>query len=98
MEFIIAKIEPKRKHPRNPFHSPMLNRECDIIHLEKGYDGRLMIDMPYDPGNPHRFVTTTVQEILEVSGGIIVFETENTVYTLISNDKNDKNEENNNDY
>lgn len=83
MEYVIAKIDPKRKYPRNKYHPAMLNRECDIDCLIVGATGQLLVDMPYDPGYPHRFWTTPVKNIEELSDGTIVFETENTVYTLV---------------
>lgn len=83
MEYVIANIEPKQKYPRNKYHPAMLNRGCDIVHLELHREGWILVDMPYDPGNPHNFWTTLVKNIENLSDGTIVFETENTVYTLI---------------
>lgn len=87
MEFVIAKIQKKEEYPRNKFHAAATGRECDIVHLVVGEIGKLMVDMLYDPGYPHRFWTTTVQRIENLDDGTIVFETENSVYTLAPNKK-----------
>lgn len=72
----------------------MTGRECDIVHLVPGCVGRLVVDMAYDPGNPHRFVTTMVIDVDELYDGTIVFETENSVYTLIPTEKKNGEESN----
>ncbi len=87
MEFVIKSVEPKSKYIRNKYYPLMVGRECDITHLEVGCIGRLVVDMAYDPGNPHRFWTTTVLSIENKDDGTIVFETENSVYTLVPNIK-----------
>ena len=87
MEFIIESIDKKQKYPRNKFHAAATGRECDVVHLMVGQEGKLLVDMPYDPGNPHRFWTTTVLNIQNHDDGKIVFETENSVYTLVPNVK-----------
>lgn len=83
MEFLIKSIEPKSKYVRTKYYPSMIGRECDITHLQVGWSGRLVVDMSYDPGNPHRFVTTPVLKIETPDDGTIVFETENSVYTLV---------------
>lgn len=83
MEFVIEKIEPKSKYTVNKYYPACIGRECDIIHLEPRQTGWLLVDMAYDPGNPHRFHTTPVLNIWNQSDGTIVFETENSVYTLV---------------
>jgi hypothetical protein len=92
MEFIISEIKSKRENYHNRYYPAITGRECDILHLEPRRTGLLLIDVPYDPGNPHRFCTTPVLDIRELSDGTIVFETENSVYTLIPNRKESNNE------
>lgn len=87
MEYRIAKIEPKQEYPRNKYHVAMLGRECEVIHLEVGVEGWLKVDVPYDPGYPHNFWTTSVLNIENFSDGTILFETKNTVYTLTKTPK-----------
>ncbi len=87
MEFLIKSIEPKSEYVRNKYYPTMIGRECDIIHLQEGWHGRLIVDMAYDPGCPHRFVTTPVRKIRNLDDGSIAFETENSVYTLVPNGK-----------
>lgn len=93
MEFLIKSIEPKPGTPQNAgLHSAAEGRECDIIHLVVGESGRLRIDLEYDPGNPHRVCTSWVLKIENPDDDTIVFETENSVYTLIPNEKGNGNE------
>lgn len=87
MEYVIDSIIPKSKYTRNKYYPMITGRECDILHLEKQQTGELLIDTLYDPGNPHRFWTTPVRDIRELSDGTVVFETENSVYTLVPNVK-----------
>lgn len=82
MEFLIKSIDPKSEYVRNKYYPTMIGRECDVTHLQVGWHGRLVVDMAYDPGNPHRFRTTPVKKIENQDDGTIVFETENSVYTL----------------
>ncbi len=82
MEFLIKSIEKKQKYPRNKYHTAAYGRECDIVHLVVGQEGKLVVDMIYDPGYPHRYRTTTVLRIENLADGTIIFETENSVYTL----------------
>lgn len=83
MEFLIKSIEPKSEYYCNRYYSGMIGRECDVVHLVPGWGGRLVVDTAYDPGNPHRFSTTKVLKIENQDDGTIVFETENSVYTLV---------------
>lgn len=92
MEFLIKSIEPKSEYYHNKYYQGMIGRECDVIHLMRGCSGRLIVDATYDPGNPHRFVTTPVEKIEFLDDGMIVFETENSVYTLVPNKKGNENE------
>lgn len=85
VEFVIKSIVKKQEYPRNKFHAAATGRECDIVSLRVGEIGKLMVDMPYDPGYPHRFWTTTVLRIETPDDGSIVFETDNSVYTLVKN-------------
>lgn len=87
MEYVIAKIAPKREWPKNKYHAAMLGRECDITYLVPNETGQLLVDMPYDPGYPHRFWTTPVKAVEAQEDGTVVFETENTVYTLVPTGK-----------
>lgn len=88
MEFVIKSIEAKPETPQNAgLHSAAIERECDIIDLTVGETGRLRIDLEYDPGRPHRVCTSPVQRIENHDDGTIVFETENSVYTLVPNEK-----------
>lgn len=87
MEFLIKSIEPKFSYYVNKYYPAMIGRECDVIHLMRGCHCRLVVDMAYDPGNPHRFATTPVWKIENLEDGTIVFETENSVYTLVPNKK-----------
>lgn len=87
MEFRIKSIEKKSEYYHNKHYQGIIGRECDIIHLAPGYCCRLVVDAAYDPGNPHRFVTTPVLDIKNLDDGTIVFETENSVYTLVPNVK-----------
>lgn len=82
MEYRIKSIKPKSTYIRNKYYPAMIGRECDITHLGVGWHGHLVVDMAYDPGNPHRFCTTPVKKIENLDNGTIVFETENSVYTL----------------
>ena len=83
MEYVVAKAESKSEYIYNKYHRAMLGRECDILHLMRGTEAKLMVDMVYDPGNPHRYRTTPVLDIRNLEDGAIIFETENSVYTLI---------------
>ena len=90
MEFLIKSIEPKNKYVVNKFYPAAVGRECDVIDLQVGWTGRLLVDMAYDPGHPHRFYTTPVKKLVTPDDGSIVFETENSVYTLVPMDLNRK--------
>jgi hypothetical protein len=83
MEFVIKSIEPKSKYVVNKYYAAVTGRECDVLHLMKGTSAKLLVDVPYDPGCPHRFYTTPVMENRIEDDGTIVFETENSVYTLV---------------
>ncbi len=83
MEFVIASIAPKSKEYHNKYYPEIVGRECDVLHLEPQKTGVLLIDVPYDPGNPHHFWTTPVRDVRELGDGTIIFETENSVYTLV---------------
>lgn len=87
MEFVIAKIEPKNGYVANKYYPAITGRECDVLHLMTGTGAVLLIDVPYDPGNPHRFYTTPVVKNRIDEDGTIIFETENSVYTLVPNNK-----------
>lgn len=92
MTYVISSIVPKSQYARNKYYPMITGRECDILHLEKQRSGELLIDTLYDPGNPHRFMTTPVRDIRELSDGTVIFETENSVYTLIPMKKEVTNE------
>lgn len=92
MEFRIKSIERKSEYYHNKYYQGMIGRECDVIHLLPGCIGRLVVDAVYDPGNPHRFNTTTVIDVDNLDDGTIVFETENSVYTLVKNDGKESND------
>lgn len=92
MEFLIKSIEPKSEYYHNKYYPAMIGRECDVDTLFLRWPCRLIVDMAYDPGNPHRFHTTAVEKIEERDDGTLVFETMNSVYTLVSNRKKDENE------
>ena len=83
MEYVISSILPKSKYIHNKYYPQITGRECDILHLEPRRTGLLLVDVPYDPGNPHQYWTTPVRDLRELSDGTIVFETENSVYTLV---------------
>ena len=83
MEFRIKSIEPKNEYVVNKYYAAITGRECDVLHLMKGTGATLLIDVPYDPGYPHRFYTTPVMDNRIGDDGTIVFETENSVYTLV---------------
>ena len=92
MEFVVKSIEPKSEYYHNKYYQGMSGRECDIIDLRVGCYGRLIVDASYDPGNPHRFVTTPIEKIDNRDDGAIVFETENSVYTLVKKDAEENND------
>ena len=94
MEFLIKSIESKSEYYHNKYYQGMIGRECDVIHLVPGCVGRLVVDAAYDPGNPHRFCTTRVIDVDNLDDGTIVFETENSVYTLVPNRKEETENEN----
>lgn len=83
MEFLIKSIKPRNKYVVNKYYPAITGRECDVLHLMKGTGALLLIDVPYDPGHPHRFYTTPVVNNRIEDDGTIVFETENSVYTLV---------------
>jgi hypothetical protein len=58
-----------------------------VVDLILGWPGVLMVDMVYDPGHPHRFYTTALKKIVTPDDGTIIFETENSVYTLVPREK-----------
>lgn len=87
MEYVIAKIEPKSEYNSNRYYPQITGRECDVLHLMKGTAAKLLVDVPYDPGYPHHFYTTPVKESRIEDDGTIVFETENSVYTLVLKEK-----------
>lgn len=83
MEFRIKSIEPKSEYVQNKYYPMMIGRECDVVDLQVGWTGRLVVDMAYDPGHPHRFYTTPLKKLETPDDGTIIFETENSVYTLV---------------
>ena len=87
MEYTIGKIEPKSEYIVNKYYPAMIGRECDVVWLMRGTSARLVIDMAYDPGNPHRFVTTAVEDIRHLEDGALIFVTENSTYTLFPTKK-----------
>ncbi len=83
MDYVISSILPKSKYTRNKYYPLITGRECDILDLTPQRAALLLVDVPYDPGNPHRFRTTPLLDVREESDGTVVFETENSVYTLV---------------
>lgn len=83
MEFAIRSIIPKNKYVVNKYYPAITGRECDVIFLRKGMSAILLVDVPYDPGCPHEFHTTPVRDNRVLDDGTIIFETENSVYTLV---------------
>jgi hypothetical protein len=89
VEFVIKSIEPKSKYVVNKYYPAITGRECDVLHLMAGTAAVLLVDVPYDPGCPHHFHTTPVKENRIDEDGTIVFETENSVYTLVKKECKD---------
>ena len=87
MEYLIKSIDPKSEYVRNKYYPMLIGRECDILFLMVGTEARLLVDMPYDPHHPHRFLTTPVVEIRSLEDGGVIFVTENSTYTLVPNVK-----------
>lgn len=87
MEYVIKSIEPKSKNVVNKYYDLITGRECDVLWLMKGTSAKLLVDVPYDPGFPHRFYTSPIKDNHIHDDGTLVFETENSVYTLVPNVK-----------
>ena len=79
--FIIKAVEPKKHKPVNPYHELMIGRYCAVCRLEKERPALLAVDMPYDAGNPHRFLTSDVVGFT-VFGSQFYIETANTKYAF----------------
>ena len=80
MKYRIVTVDHKRDKI-NPWHDEVRGRECDILHLAKGDSAVLRVDMAYDPGCPHRYITSPVISVKE-HNEILLIETMNTVYAL----------------
>lgn len=79
MEYIIQNIEPKRPGHSNRHRGLWVGRKCEIDLLMVGTHGRLVVEVEDDEW--HTIFTTPVLSC-EMSEVGIVFETENSVYTL----------------
>lgn len=80
MRYRILTVEHKRDKI-NPWHDEVRGRECDVIYLLKGESAVLNVDMAYDPGDPHRYITSPVVS-MGYFNEMLRIETMNTVYML----------------
>lgn len=77
--YIISHIQPKDGVAKQ-IHDTILGRQCQIMSLEIGEHGWLLVDIGDDSFGPHRIA---LSNILRISGNEdIAIETENTVYYL----------------
>ena len=77
--YIVDRIQPKNG-TFNSTHDTILGRQCQIMSLEIGQRGWLLVDVGDDFFGPHRIVLSTV---LNIAGDAdICIETENTIYHL----------------
>ena len=61
-------------------HGIILGRRCQVMDLEPGQRGWLLVDVGDDSFGPHRIA---LSNIISVTGDDdLIIETENTVYTL----------------
>lgn len=78
--YIIAEIVPKRPDYRNKYHGRMIGVPCRILCLEQGRSALFDCDDGY-------YRTSPVVKFVGQPGDTIVFETENSVYTLVLKEK-----------
>lgn len=75
----IANIRP-RNDLINRTHETILGRQCQIMELEVGQRGWLLVDVGDDSFGPHRIALSNVLSV--VKDDDLIIETENTIYTL----------------
>lgn len=77
--YIIDRIQPKGGTSNNT-HDTILGRQCQIMSLEIGQRGWLLVDVGDDSFGPHRIA---LSKVLSITGDAdIRIETENTIYHL----------------
>ena len=77
--YTIERIQPKGE-TNNSTHDTILGRQCQIMSLDVGQRGWLLVDVGDDSFGPHRIALSTVLCITGEQD--ICIETENTIYHL----------------
>ena len=75
----ITNIRP-RNDLINSTHGTILGRQCQIMELEVGQRGWLLVDIGDDSFGSHRIALSNVLSV--VGDDDLIIETENTIYTL----------------
>ena len=82
MDYRITEIRPKDGIIKD-VHKTILNRLCEILALEEGNRGWLLVDVGDIDFGPHRISISTVIHVTGQDGDSgIKIETENTFYCL----------------
>lgn len=82
MDYRITEIHPKDGIVKD-VHKSILNRQCEILALQEGGRGWLLVDVGDTAFGPHRICISTVQHITGRDGvPVIQIETQNTRYIL----------------
>ena len=64
----------------NSTHEALLGRQCQIMELEIGQRGWLLVDVGDDSFGPHRIALSNVLSV--IGDDDLIIDTENSVYTL----------------
>ena len=64
----------------NSTHEALLGRQCQIMELEIGQRGWLLVDVGNDSFGPHRIALSNVLSV--IGDDDLIIDTENSVYTL----------------
>ena len=64
----------------NSTHEALLGRQCQIMELEIGQRGWLLVDVGDDSFGPHRIALSNVLRV--IGNDNLIIDTENSVYTL----------------
>jgi hypothetical protein len=80
--YVIYSIQPKCGR-KNITHSNILGRHCQILRLEIGRRGWLLVDVGDTEHGPHRIALSVVRQVRGTDGDENVYiETEFTIYQL----------------
>lgn len=81
LPYRITEIRPKSGILADVHHS-MLNQACQILSLDIGKRGWLLVDVGDTEFGPHRISISSIISIENAHTGEIQIETENTIYYL----------------